>query len=41
MSFEAALSYEQAAQALLLSSEDFIEGVASFVQKRDPEFRGR
>ena len=41
MSFEEALSYEQAAQALLLSSEDFLEGAASFLQKRDPEFRGR
>ena len=41
MSFEEAVSYEQAAQSLLLSSEDFLEGVASFLQKRDPEFRGR
>ncbi len=41
MSFEEALSYEQTAQALLLSSEDFFEGAAAFLQKRDPEFRGR
>jgi 2-(1,2-epoxy-1,2-dihydrophenyl)acetyl-CoA isomerase len=41
MSFEEAVSYEQAAQSLLLSSQDFLEGVASFLQKRDPEFRGR
>jgi len=41
MSFEEALSYEQTAQALLLSSEDFFEGAAAFLQKRDPGFLGR
>ena len=41
MSFDEALSYEQTAQALLLSSEDFFEGAAAFLQKRDPEFGGR
>lgn len=41
MSFEEALSYEQAAQAMLMSSDDVVEGVAAFLQKRDPEFRGR
>jgi enoyl-CoA hydratase/carnithine racemase len=41
MSFDEALSYEQQAQTVLFSSEDVIEGVASFVEKRDPEFRGR
>jgi len=41
MSFEEALSYEQTAQAVLFSSADFLEGAASFLQKRDPEFRGR
>lgn len=41
MSFEEALSYEQTIQAVLLSSADFFEGAASFLQKRDPEFRGR
>jgi 2-(1,2-epoxy-1,2-dihydrophenyl)acetyl-CoA isomerase len=41
MSFDEALSYEQRAQTVLFSSEDVIEGVASFVEKRDPEFRGR
>jgi enoyl-CoA hydratase/carnithine racemase len=41
MSFEEALSYEQSAQALLLASQDFFEGVAAFLQKRDPDFQGR
>lgn len=41
MTFEQALSFEQTAQALLLTSEDFIEGVVSFVEKRPSEFRGR
>ena len=41
MSFEEAVSFEQTAQALLLSSEDFFEGAAAFLQKRDPHFRGR
>jgi len=26
---------------VLFSSADFLEGAASFLQKRDPEFRGR
>ena len=41
MTFEQAVSYEQSSQAILLTSEDFIEGVASFLQKRPPEFTGR
>lgn len=41
MTFEQAVSYEQTAQALLLTSEDFIEGVVSFVEKRPAEFHGR
>jgi 2-(1,2-epoxy-1,2-dihydrophenyl)acetyl-CoA isomerase len=41
MDFEDAIAYERTAQALLLTSEDFIEGVTSFVQKRPPEFTGR
>jgi len=41
MSFSDALGYEEHAQSILLMSEDVIEGVASFLQKRDPDFKGR
>jgi enoyl-CoA hydratase/carnithine racemase len=41
MTFEQALSFEEQAQAVLLGSEDLVEGAAAFVQKRDPRFTGR
>jgi 2-(1,2-epoxy-1,2-dihydrophenyl)acetyl-CoA isomerase len=41
MTFEQAISYEDQAQAALLASDDLREGVAAFLEKRDPEFRGR
>ncbi len=41
MTFEQALSFEEQAQAVLLGSEDLVEGAAAFVQKRDPRFEGR
>lgn len=41
MTFEQALSFEEQAQAILLGSEDLIEGAASFIEKRDPDFKGR
>ncbi len=41
MTFEEAISFEQTAQSLLLATDDFVEGVTSFVQKRPPEFHGR
>ena len=41
MSFEQALAFEEHAQAILLGSEDLIEGSAAFIDKREPEFKGR
>jgi 2-(1,2-epoxy-1,2-dihydrophenyl)acetyl-CoA isomerase len=41
MSFEAALEFETQAQSICLGSEDVIEGVTAFLEKRDPDFGGR
>jgi 2-(1,2-epoxy-1,2-dihydrophenyl)acetyl-CoA isomerase len=41
MTFEQAISYEDQAQAALLASEDLREGIAAFLERRDPEFDGR
>jgi len=41
MSFEQALAFEEHAQAILLGSEDLVEGAASFIEKRPPEFKGQ
>jgi enoyl-CoA hydratase/carnithine racemase len=41
MTFEQALAYEEQAQAILLGSEDLVEGTAAFLQKRPPRFEGR
>ncbi|MDH3425461.1 MAG: enoyl-CoA hydratase-related protein, partial [Acidimicrobiia bacterium] len=38
--FEQALAYEDQAQAIAINSEDVIEGISAFVEKRPPEFRG-
>ncbi|MEX1207419.1 MAG: enoyl-CoA hydratase-related protein [Acidimicrobiia bacterium] len=41
MSFDESLAYEQQAQTVLFNSEDLIEGVTSFIEKRSPDFKGR
>lgn len=39
--FDSQLDLEAEFQHALARTEDFLEGVAAFVQKRDPEFRGQ
>ena len=41
MSFDEAVEFESQAQSVCLGSEDMIEGVTSFLEKRDPDFKGR
>ena len=40
MTFEQSISYEDQAQAALLASNDLREGVAAFLERRDPTFEG-
>jgi 2-(1,2-epoxy-1,2-dihydrophenyl)acetyl-CoA isomerase len=40
-SFAESISWEGQSQAILMRTEDVVEGVAAFLQKRDPEWRGR
>lgn len=38
---ESGLAYEREMYSLALSTEDKVEGVSAFVEKRDPEFKGK
>ncbi|MBI2891838.1 MAG: enoyl-CoA hydratase/isomerase family protein [Nitrospirae bacterium] len=37
----AALEYEALCQTLVTQTEDLVEGVSAFIQKREPEFKGK
>ena len=40
-SFEEAISWEGQSQAIAFGTEDVAEGISAFLQKRDPEWKGR
>jgi enoyl-CoA hydratase len=41
LGLESGLAYEREMYSLALSTEDRVEGVAAFVEKREPQFKGR
>jgi enoyl-CoA hydratase/carnithine racemase len=40
-SFEESISWETQSQAIAFATEDVFEGIAAFLQKREPEWKGR
>jgi enoyl-CoA hydratase/carnithine racemase len=41
MSLADAVSWEGQSQSILLGTEDAAEGIVSFIEKRDPDWKGR
>ncbi len=40
-SFEESISWEGQSQAIAFATEDVTEGINAFLQKRDPDWKGR
>ena len=40
-SFEESISWETQSQAIAFGTEDVLEGIAAFLQRREPEWKGK